>query len=78
MNGKKLGISLVSLVITIIILIILTGAVVIVGFNAPRDAQLAVFKSNVANVQDVVTVRMLNNVLEHHDKSSENTKILPL
>ena len=71
---KKAGISLVALVVTIIILIILTAAVVITGMNAPSDAQLAIFKSNVATVQDAVTVKMLNNVLEHHDKNSENVK----
>ena len=57
----KKGISLVALIITIIVLIILTAAVVITGINTPQNAQLAVFKNNVSTVQEAVILKMLNN-----------------
>jgi len=58
----KKGISLVALIITIIVLIILTAAVVITGANTPENAQLAVWKNDVSAVQDAVTLCMLNNM----------------
>ncbi|MDD4066563.1 MAG: hypothetical protein PHH22_01135 [Clostridia bacterium] len=48
----KKGISLVALIITIIVLIILTAAVVITGVNAPKNEQLAVFLNNISTVQE--------------------------
>ena len=60
----KKGISLVALIITIIVLIILTAAVVMTGINTPQNAQLAVFKNNVSAVQEAVTLKMLNNLTE--------------
>jgi len=58
----KKGISLVALIITIIVLIILTAAVVITGANTPENAQLAVWKNDISAVQDAVTLCMLNNM----------------
>ena len=58
----KKGISLVALIITIIVLIILTAAVVITGANTPENAQLAVWKNDVSAVQDAVILCMLNNM----------------
>ena len=54
---ERKGISLVALVITIIVLVVLTGAVVITGVNVPQQGQLAVFKSNVSSIQDAVTLK---------------------
>ena len=62
-NNK--GISLVALIITIIVMVILTSAVVMVGINIPNNAQLVVFKTSVGNVQDAVTTKMLNNMLNN-------------
>ena len=69
---SRKGISIVSLVITIIVLIVLSGAVIMTGVNVPNNAQLAVFKSNVTTVQEAVTMKMLNNRLEYIN--SENAK----
>ena len=71
---SRKGISLVALVITIIVLVVLTGAVVITGVNVPQQGELAVFKSNVSNVQDAVTLKMLNNMVEHADIKNDNVK----
>ena len=71
---SRKGISLVALVITIIVLVVLTGAVVITGINVPQQGQLAVFKSNVSNVQDAVTLKMLNNMADKTFSNNENVK----
>ena len=71
--GRK-GISLVALVITIIVLVVLTGAVVITGVNVPQQGQLAVFKSNVSSIQDAVTLKMLNNMVDKISTRNENVK----
>ncbi|MDD4066684.1 MAG: hypothetical protein PHH22_01745 [Clostridia bacterium] len=61
----KKGISLVALIITIIVLIILTAAVVITGVNTPQNAQLAVFLNNITTVQEAVNIKMLNNMAKY-------------
>ena len=71
---SRKGISLVALVITIIVLVVLTGAVVITGVNVPQQGQLAVFKTNVSSIQDAVTLKMLNNMVENASLNSENVK----
>ena len=71
---SRKGISLVALVITIIVLVMLTGAVVITGINVPQQGQLAVFKNNVSNVQDAVTLKMLNNMVDKISNRNENVK----
>src|SRR5574344_1608902 len=59
------GISLVALIITIIVLIILTAAVIITGVNTPQNAQLAVFLNNITTVQEAVNMKMLNNMAKY-------------
>ena len=59
---NKKGISLVALVITIIVLIILTGAVVITGVNVPQGGQQAVTDYNFGMVQDAVTLFIMNEI----------------
>ena len=72
-NNK--GISLVALIITIIVMVILTSAVVMVGMNVPQGASLAVFKTSVGNVQEAVTMRLLNNSLKNVNVANkENLK----
>ena len=71
---KKSGISLVALVITIIVLVILTGTVIMNGVNVPKQGQLAVFKNNVTIIQEAVTMKMLNNMIEYASLNSENVK----
>ena len=71
---SRKGISLVALVITIIVLVVLTGAVVITGVNVPQQGQLAVFKNNVSNVQDAVTLKMLNNMAGKISSNNDNVK----
>ena len=71
---SRKGISLVALVITIIVLVVLTGAVVITGVNVPQQGQLAVFKSNVGSIQDAVTLKMLNNMADKVSSNNENVK----
>ncbi|MDD4066475.1 MAG: hypothetical protein PHH22_00660 [Clostridia bacterium] len=61
----KKGISLVALIITIIVLIILTAAVVITGVNTPQNAQLAVFLNNISTVQEAINIKMLNNMAKY-------------
>jgi len=61
----KKGISLVALIITIIVLIILTAAVVITGINTPQNAQLAVFLNNITTVQEAINLKMLNNMAKY-------------
>lgn len=72
---SKKGISLVALIITIIVMVILTSAVVMVGKNVPQGAQLAVFKANVATLQEAVTMKMLENELKDvNDGNKESSK----
>ncbi len=61
----KKGISLVALIITIIVLIILTAAVVITGVSTPQNAQLAVFLNNITTVQEAINLKMLNNMAKY-------------
>src|SRR5574344_969030 len=56
------GISLVALIITIIVLIVLTAAVILTGMQTPENAQLAVFYNNIGSVQEAVTLKMMNNM----------------
>lgn len=63
----KKGISLVALIITIIVLIILTAAVVMTGVNTPQNAQLAVFYNNVTNVQEAITLKIMDNMSKYAD-----------
>ena len=73
-NNKR-GISLVALIITIIVMVILTSAVVMVGMNVPAGASLAVFKASVGNVQEAVTMKLLNNSLKNVNVANkENLK----
>ena len=59
---NKKGISLVALVITIIVLIILTAAVVITGLKTPANAEQAVRNYSTTVVQDAVTIYVMNNM----------------
>ena len=68
---NKKGISLVALVITIIVLIILTGAVVITGVNVPQGGQQAVTDYNFGMVQDAVTLYIMNEISEDPTKTVE-------
>ncbi len=70
---NKKGISLVALVITIIVLIILTAAVIITGVNAPQNAQSAVANYNDQVVQDAVTIYVLNYIADHATSASVPT-----
>lgn len=62
---KKKGISMVALVVTIIVLIILTLVIVITGVTVPKQAQLAIFYSNVDAVQELVNLKMHENLIEY-------------
>lgn len=70
----KRGISLVALIITIIVMVILTGAVIISAINVPNNASITVFRTNVATVQDAVTIKMLNNLAENATNYNENAR----
>ncbi len=70
---NKKGISLVALVITIIVLIILTAAVIITGVNAPQNAQSAVADYNLQVVQDAVTIYVMNHIANNATASSVPT-----
>ena len=63
---NKKGISLVALVITIIVLIILTGAVIMTGLNAPSNASTAVKNYNTSVLQDAVTIYIMNKMSENN------------
>ena len=67
---NKKGISLVALVITIIVLIILTGAVIITGVNVPTNASQAVADTNKATIQDAVTLAIMNHIATHTTAST--------
>ena len=66
-NSKK-GISLVALIITIIVLIILTGTVLLTGSNVPRNTEYAIKMNNQAVVQDAVTLYIMNSMLDGMDE----------
>ena len=70
---NKKGISLVALVITIIVLIILTAAVIITGVNAPQNAQSAVTAYNLQVVQDAVTIYVMNYIADNATTSTVPT-----
>ena len=65
----KKGISLITLIITIIVLIILTSVAVLTGFEIMPEAQLAVFYNNISTVQDAVILKMNTN-LTHYVSNS--------
>ena len=68
------GISLVALVITIIVLIILTAAVVLTGGDAPEQAQKAIFFNDIATIQDAITIKMVANLAKMEDPTIEDNK----
>ncbi|MDD4067113.1 MAG: hypothetical protein PHH22_03985 [Clostridia bacterium] len=71
----KKGISLVALIITIIVLITLTSAVVLTGINTTQEAQLAVFYNNVSTMQEAVQLKINNNITEYALKGIDNLEI---
>lgn len=64
---NKKGISLVALVITIIVLIILTAAVVVTGINTPQNTEYAIKMYNQSMVQDAVTLYIMTSMLDEFD-----------
>ena len=60
----KKGISLVALIITIIVLIILTAAVIWSSGDTPEQTKLAVFYNDITVVQEAVTTKMLTNYVD--------------
>lgn len=64
---NKQGISLVALIITIIVLIILTAAVVITGINTPENTEYVVKMHNKATLQDAVTLYVMTEMLNDID-----------
>ena len=71
---NRRGISIVALIITTIVMVILTAAVLMVGVNVPNSASVAVFKASVGNVQDAVSIKMVNNMLKYQSMESDNVK----
>ena len=78
--SKRRGISLVALIVTIIVMIILTAAVVVTGINTPRNTEYAIKMHNQAMVQDAVTLyimtEMLNGIDDYTASSPAGTKAL--
>ena len=72
-ESNKQGISLVALVITIIVLVILTAAVVITGINVPSEAKQAVELSDKATVQDAVTIYVMNEMIKSAESGTIKT-----
>ena len=76
--SKRRGISLVALIVTIIVMIILTAAVVVTGINTPRNTEYAIKMHNQAVVQDAVTLyimtEMLNGIDDYTVSSPAGTK----
>jgi type II secretory pathway pseudopilin PulG len=72
---NKKGISLVALVITIIVLIILTAAVVITGINVPSNAEEAVANYNLTVVQDAVTIYAMNQMFNSVSAFAPSTAV---
>ena len=68
----KKGISLVALIITIVVLIIITAAVVLTSVDTPQTAQLAVFYNNIATVQEAVRLQMNNNLTKYVANGTQN------
>ena len=68
----KKGISLVALIITIVVLIIITAAVVLTSVDTPQTAQLAVFYNNIATVQEAVRLQMNNNLTKYAANGTKN------
>ena len=66
----KKGISLIALVITIIVLLILVGAVILASRSVNDKAQLTVFFNNVSQIQDATTIKMLNNASEYAEENN--------
>lgn len=64
----KKGISLVALIITIIVLIILTAAVIWSGADTPEQTKLSVFYNDISTLQDAVTLKILSNVADMETK----------
>ncbi|MBE5821861.1 MAG: hypothetical protein E7311_04655 [Clostridiales bacterium] len=60
----KKGISLVALIITIIVLIILTAAVIWSSGDSPEQAKLAVFYNDISVIQEAVTTKTLTNYVD--------------
>lgn len=60
----KKGISLVALIITIIVLIILTAAVIWSSGDTPEQTKLAVFYNDVTVIQEAVTTKSLTNYVD--------------
>lgn len=55
-------------------MVILTGVVVINAINTPDQSRLAVFKTNVATIQEAVNTKMSSNRLQDIEKRNNNVK----
>lgn len=72
---KRKGISLVALIITIIVLIVITGAVVLTGVKTPQNARLAIFYNNIATVQEAVSLKIVNNMSKYSKDTDKNVNV---
>ena len=69
----KKGISLVALIVTIIVLIILTLAVIWTSGDTPEQAKLAIFYNDVTVIQEAVTTKSLTNYVDASVANSGET-----
>ncbi len=69
---KKNGITVISLIITIVILIVLTSAIAIAGSRVTDEAKLASFYNTVTTVQDAVQLQINNNLTEYSVIDAKN------
>ena len=62
---KEKGVSLISLIITIIVIIISAAVVIFSGMDAPESAQFAKFSSDIDNMQNTVDGRYSDMYTEY-------------
>jgi len=67
MVNEKKGITLVTLVITMVVMAIFVSSIVFVGVGAIEEAQFAEFNSRIAKVEEAVNLSVSANLLKYEE-----------
>ena len=76
MKKNNLGISLMTLIITIVAIIIIASIALFTGLNAPDSAAYSKFCNDISQIQDAVVIKYINEYEEKFNSADDLTKEL--
>lgn len=70
----KKGVSLVILIVSVIVILVLSSAVILNSRKVPSTVDLAVFLSDIGNMQDLVDMTTMNNMVKATNEGAKTTE----